>query len=493
MIILTQTEHQHDENNQDNNHKNKNKSGIHTFKTSQLWLFALLTIFITVIITVSATLFVSHKLSGLDADQRDDISKIENVYKTLSDDYYKGTTSNQLTESAINGMVKSLRDPYSEYMTKDETESFNEDVSGDFVGIGAEMQKKDDQIQITSPMKGSPAEKAGIQPKDVVEKVNGKSVKGKPLESIVKEVRGKKGTTVTLTVKRGSDSHDIKIKRDKIHVKSVDYETKGDIAILTINKFQSSTAAELKSAVLKAHKAGKKDLVLDLRNNPGGLLDEAVKMANIFIDKDKTVVKLQKGKQTEEIPAPNDKVKETENMDVSVLINEGSASASEVFTGALKDYGIAKVYGSKSFGKGIVQTTKEFDDGSLLKFTNMKWLTPEGHYIHGKGIKPDVKIDPPAYQSLNVIPSDETFKQGDQSKHIKTMKVGLKALDYHIDNQSTQYDEELVDAVKAFQQQHDLDVTGEFNKKTNEKFTQLLVEKANDDDVVLDKLLERLK
>ena len=114
---MTQTENQHDENNQDNNHENKNKSGIHTFKTSQLWLFALLTIFITVIITVSATLFVSHKLSGLDADQRDDISKIENVYKTLSDDYYKGTTSNQLTESAINGMVKSLRDPYSEYMT----------------------------------------------------------------------------------------------------------------------------------------------------------------------------------------------------------------------------------------------------------------------------------------------------------------------------------------------------------------------------------------
>ncbi|MGJ5711965.1 S41 family peptidase [Staphylococcus auricularis] len=489
---MTQTEHQQDESNQDQN-ENKNKSGIHTFKTSQLWLSALVIILITVMLTVAATLFISHKLTGLDANQRDDISKIENVYKTLSDDYYKGTTSNQLTESAINGMVKSLKDPYSEYMTKDETESFNEDVSGDFVGIGAEMQKKDDQIQITSPMKGSPAEKAGIQPKDVVEKVNGKSVKGKPLESIVKEVRGKKGTNVTLTVKRGSDAHDIKIKRDKIHVKSVDYETKSDIAILTINKFQNSTAAELKSAVLKAHKAGKKDLVLDLRNNPGGLLDEAVKMANIFIDKDKTVVKLQKGKQTEEIPAPNDKVKETKDMNVSILINEGSASASEVFTGALKDYGIAKVYGSKSFGKGIVQTTKEFDDGSLLKFTNMKWLTPEGHYIHGKGIKPDVKIDPPAYQSLNVIPSDQTFKQGDQSKHIKTMKVGLKALDYQIDNQSTQYDAELVAAVKDFQQQHDLDVTGEFNKKTNETFTQQLVEKANDDDVVLDKMLERLK
>src|SRR5699024_7878099 len=126
-----------------------------------------------------------------------------------------------------------------------------------------------------------------------------------------------------------------------------------------------------------------------LRNNPGGLLNEAVKMSNIFIDKNKPVVKLQKGKEIESVNTPTDPLKEAKDMKVSILVNEGSASASEVFTGAMKDYNKAKVYGEKTFGKGIVQTTQEYSDGSLLKYTEMKWLTPHGTYIHGKGIKPD--------------------------------------------------------------------------------------------------------
>lgn len=231
---------------------------------------------------------------------------------------------------------------------------------------------------------------------------------------------------------------------------------------------------------------------MDLRNNPGGLLDEAVKMANIFIDKNETVVQLEKGKHKEAIKASNDASKEAKDMDVSILVNKGSASASEVFTGAMKDYNKAKVYGSKTFGKGIVQTTREFEDGSLLKFTNMKWLTPKSHYIHGKGITPDKKIEEPAYQSLNVIPSNKTYQLGDDDKNVKTMKVGLNALGYHINNQSTEFDSELEDALKSFQKKNNLDVNGTFNKSTNEKFTQQLVEKANKEDTVLNELLKKL-
>ncbi|HEH7939054.1 TPA: PDZ domain-containing protein, partial [Staphylococcus aureus] len=213
--------------------------------------------------------------------------------------------------------------------------------------------------------------RAGIRPKDVITKVNGKSIKGKALDEVVKDVRGKENTEVTLTVQRGSEEKDVKIKREKIHVKSVEYKKKGKVGVITINKFQNDTSGELKDAVLKAHKDGLKKIVLDLRNNPGGLLDEAVKMANIFIDKGKTVVKLEKGKDTEAIQTSNDSLKEAKDMDISILVNEGSASASEVFTGALKDYNKAKVYGSKTFGKGVVQTTREFKDGSLLKYTEM--------------------------------------------------------------------------------------------------------------------------
>src|SRR5699024_1673537 len=151
----------------------------------------------------------SNFMSGLTSEQRKDVAKIEQAYKTIDNEYYKDVKSKELSDAAINGMVKQLDDPYSEYMTKQQTKAFNEDVSGDFVGIGAEMQKKNDQIQITSPMKDSPAEKAGIQPKDIVTKVNGKSVKGKPLDAIVKQVRGKKGSEVTLTIKRNGEEQDI--------------------------------------------------------------------------------------------------------------------------------------------------------------------------------------------------------------------------------------------------------------------------------------------
>ncbi|UMT79574.1 S41 family peptidase [Staphylococcus roterodami] len=451
------------------------------------------TILITAVITVFAYIFINQKISGLSQTEQENLNKIEYAYKTLNKDYYKKQDSDKLTKAAIDGMVKELKDPYSEYLIQEQTKSFNEGVSGDFVGIGAEMQKKNDQIMVTSPMKGSPAERAGIRPKDVITKVNGKSIKGKALDEVVKEVRGKENTEVTLTVQRGSEEKDVKIKREKIHVKSVEYQKKGDVGVITINKFQNDTSGELKDAVHKAHKDGLRKIVLDLRNNPGGLLDEAVKMSNIFIDKGKTVVKLEKGNDTESIKTSNDALKEAKDMDVSILVNEGSASASEVFTGALKDYHKAKVYGSKTFGKGIVQTTREFDDGSLLKYTEMKWLTPDGHYIHGKGIKPDVAINKPKYQSLNVIPSSKTFKLGDDDKNVKTIKIGLSALGYNVDNESSKFDTTLENQVKAFQQDNKLEVNGEFNKETNNKFTELLVEKANKHEDVLDKLLKLLK
>ena len=487
--------------NQDQNHtdqetQNEHKPTIKRRTPMKRWKFILIivmTIMITAIVTVVATISLQHKLSGLDKDERHAIHKFTDAYKTVHHDYYKNTNTDKLIDEAIRGMVKSLDDPYSEYMDKDKTKAFNENVSGDFVGIGAEMQKKDGYIMITSPMKKSPAEKAGLKSKDIVTHVDGKSIKNKPLEAVVKMVRGEKGTTVTLTVNRAGDKKDIKIKRDVIHVKSVEYKEQDNIGVIAINKFQSGTAAELKNAVLKAHKNGNKQIVIDLRNNPGGLLDEAIKMANIFIDKGKTVIKLDNGNEKESIQAPIEPLKEAKGMKVSILVNEGSASASEVFTGALKDHNIAKVYGSKTFGKGIVQTTHEYNDGSLLKFTDMKWLTPDGHYVQGKGIKPDVDIKRPAYETLSIIPDKTTLKHGDDNKHVKTIKVGLQALGYNIDQTSTSYDKQLEQAVTAFQKDHHLKTHGQFDKATNQAFTEQLVKLSTQKDNVLSKLIKQLK
>ncbi len=179
-------------------------------------------------------IFYKSKTKWFKQTDQANLNKIENVYKILNSDYYKKQNSDKLSKAAIDGMVKELKDPYSEYLTKEQTKSFNEGVSGDFVGIGAEMQKKNDQIMVTSPMKGSPAERAGIRPKDVITKVNGKSIKGKALDEVVKDVRGKENTEVTLTVQRGSEEKDVKIKREKIHVKSVEYKKKVRLALLLL-------------------------------------------------------------------------------------------------------------------------------------------------------------------------------------------------------------------------------------------------------------------
>lgn len=457
--------------------------------------YFLLSILVTIILTTAIILtsLWYWKHSTTDPSIQKNAEKLGEVYELIATDYYKNTDKSLLLEDAIKGMTKSLKDPYTEYMTTEETKSFNEDVSGDFVGIGAEMEQKDGKIYIASPIKESPAEKAGIQPRDELIAVNGRDVKGKPLTEIVKQVRGKEGTTVKLLIKRSGEKKEFSIERETIHVESVKHEKHGQTHVFKINKFQEGTANELKTAIEKAQKEGAKNILIDLRNNPGGLLDEAVDMANIFIDEGKTAVQLEKGKQKREITTAHKPLKEVHDLNIGILINEGSASASEVFTGALKDYGIAKVYGEKSFGKGIVQTTHEFSDGSLLKYTEMKWLTPKGHYIHEKGIKPDVEVEGAAYENMTVIPFDKSFKVGDQSKYIKSIKTGLDALGYDIGQVDENFDSTLETAIQSFQTDQKIEANGLFNRKTNEKMTEQLVKKSSEEDVMLSRTLKKLE
>lgn len=181
------------------------------------------------------------------------------------------------------------------------------------------------------------------------------------------------------------------------------------------------------------------------------------------------------------------------DLKVSILLNEGSASASEVFAGALHDHKVAKIYGEKSFGKGIVQTTREFEDGSLLKFTEMKWLTPNGHYIHGKGIQPDIPVKGADYENISVIPTKTTYHQGQEDKHVKSIKIGLKALGYDVGTIDEHYNAQLTTAVKQFQQKNDLTANGMFNKETNGVFTERLVEKASSEDLMLEQTLKKVE
>lgn len=449
-------------------------------------------LFVTVLLTAVVT-FASYKF-GLyfGNDQQKELNKIEEAYKQINNDYYKDVDDDKLTQGAIDGMIKSLDDPYSEYISAKDTTSYNEEISGDFVGIGAEMEMHDGYVRITSPMKDSPAEKAGVKSLDVITKVDDESIKNKSLNEIVKKVRGKKGTTVTLTIKReGKEPFDVKIKRDKIHLTSVDYTKKKDTGVIAISKFQNKTTKELQSALKQAKKDKVKHVVLDLRNNPGGLLDEVVTSVNLFVDKNKPVIYLEtKGDKPQAVETENDKMSGIDDMDYTVLVNKGSASAAEIFAGALQDYKIADVLGTTTFGKGIGQVHKEFSDSSILKYTNMRWLTPNKSYIHKKGIQPDKTIKAPKYEEIEIIDPSKTYQEDDQSKEIKSIKIGLNALGYNINSENDQFDAYLTSQVKSFQSDHDLTANGIFTDDTTKKFIELLRKKIRSEDKQLDEVIQ---
>lgn len=449
-------------------------------------------LFVTVLLTAVVT-FASYKF-GLyfGNDQQKELNKIEEAYKQINNDYYKDVDDDKLTQGAIDGMIKSLDDPYSEYISAKDTTSYNEEISGDFVGIGAEMEMHDGYVRITSPMKDSPAEKAGVKSLDVITKVDDESIKNKSLNEIVKKVRGKKGTTVTLTIKReGKEPFDVKIKRDKIHLTSVDYTKKKDTGVIAISKFQNKTTKELQSALKQAKKDKVKHVVLDLRNNPGGLLDEVVTSVNLFVDKNKPVIYLEtKGDKPQAVETENDKMSGIDDMDYTVLVNKGSASAAEIFAGALQDYKIADVLGTTTFGKGIGQVHKEFSDSSILKYTNMRWLTPNKSYIHKKGIQPDKTIKAPKYEEIEIIDPSKTYQEDDQSKKIKSIKIGLNALGYNINSENDQFDAYLTSQVKSFQSDHDLTANGIFTDDTTKKFIELLRKKIRSEDKQLDEAIQ---
>lgn len=452
----------------------------------------LIILFVTVLLTAVVS-YASYKF-GLyfGNDQQKELNKIEEAYKQINNDYYKDVDDDKLTQGAIDGMIKSLDDPYSEYISAKDTTSYNEEISGDFVGIGAEMEMHDGYVRITSPMKDSPAEKAGVKSLDVITKVDHESIKNKSLNEIVNKVRGKKGTTVTLTIKReGKEPFDVKIKRDKIHLTSVDYTKKKDTGVIAISKFQNKTTKELQSALKQAKKDKVKHVVLDLRNNPGGLLDEVVTSVNLFVDKNKPVIYLEtKGDKPQAVETENDKMSGIGDMDYTVLVNKGSASAAEIFAGALQDYKIADVLGTTTFGKGIGQVHKEFSDSSILKYTNMRWLTPNKSYIHKKGIQPDKTIKAPKYEEIEIIDPSKTYQEGDQSKEIKSIKIGLNALGYNINNENDQFDAQLTSQVKSFQSEHDLTANGIFTDDTTKKFIELLRKKIRSEDKQLDEAIQ---
>ncbi|HEY1074766.1 MAG TPA: S41 family peptidase [Patescibacteria group bacterium] len=311
------------------------------------------------------------------------------AWKVVNDKYVKAPDDQERVYGAIAGMVAGLGDPFSVFMKPSDSTRFSEDISGNFEGIGAELVQKEGYITVVAPLDDSPAQKAGLLAGDIILKIDKTDVPAS-LEDAVAKIRGKKGTTVTLTVAREGKQRDISITRDQVEVKSVSYSLHNTTAVIKINQFNANTTSLLDEALAKMKQDNATSLVVDLRNNPGGLLNVAVDITSRFIEPGVVVIERDRDKKEEALSTTP--VSSRISLPMVILANKGSASASEIFSGALQDAGRAKVVGETTFGKGSVQSVEQLKDGSAIRITIAEWLTPKKREINKQGIKPDVEV-----------------------------------------------------------------------------------------------------
>ncbi|HHW18737.1 MAG TPA: S41 family peptidase [Firmicutes bacterium] len=316
------------------------------------------------------------------------IGKIYGIVNLLEKTFYKDVDRAKLLEGAARGVVAGLGDPYSVYMTKQEWEEFLIRTSGEYSGIGVNIGVKDGRVQIISPIKGTPAEKAGLKANDVILKVDGKPVSTS--DEAASLIRGPAGTEVTLTIFRDGESFDVSIVRQEISIPAVDYSMKEPgIGYIELSSFNEHSYMEMAKALSDLKSQGAKAIILDLRYNGGGLLDQCTAIAELFVPKGPIVTL--KGKSVPE--STQESKGQGLGLPLFVLVNEGSASASEILAGAIQDRKAGILIGTTTFGKGLVQNSYRLRDGSVVKVTIAEYLTPNGRAINGKGLEPDIKIE----------------------------------------------------------------------------------------------------
>lgn len=326
-----------------------------------------------------------------------DFSLFWEVYHALQESYVnpEDIDNEKIMYGAISGMTASLDDPYTVFLDPERAKIFDEDIKGEFQGVGMEISVKDGQLTVIAPLEGTPAQKAGMRAGDKIIKVDGVLTYDLTIEEAVKLIRGPKKTEVVLTVFRDgwTMSKEIKIIRDVIQIPSLKWELKNDnIAYIKLYHFTEKADIDFKKASLEILDSSAEKIILDLRNNPGGYLHIARNIAGWFLEKGEIVVIEDFSRQNETTEYKSNGPSKFQFFPMVILINEGSASASEILAGALRDNKGIQIVGKKSFGKGTVQMVEKLKQGSL-KITVANWLTPNGHLITGKGLEPDIEIE----------------------------------------------------------------------------------------------------
>ncbi|GAB6065757.1 S41 family peptidase [Aquifex pyrophilus] len=358
--------------------------------------------FIPLIVLVFFTGFILGQNTDKEEDKYFYLKLFSKVLKIVEREYVEEVPIKKLIYGAIDGMVSSL-DPFSDFFPPEQYKEFMQETEGEFGGIGIEITMEKGRPIVVAPIEGTPAWKAGLRPGDVIIAIDGQDTFNMSLMEVVKKIRGKPGTKVKLTIlRKGVDKPiEVVITRARIKVPSVKFTNYKGIGYIKISQFTSGTARSLERAMEDLEEQGVYGFIIDLRNNPGGLLTEAVDVADLFVPKGKLIV-YTKGRRGELHRYFAEREPLTHNLPVVLLVNKGSASASEIVAGALQDYKLATLVGEKTFGKASVQNIIPLDDGSAIKLTIAYYYTPKGRLIHKKGITPDiiVKMDQKTWDEL---------------------------------------------------------------------------------------------
>lgn len=365
-------------------------------RTAFFW--AIVLVIVTAFSTFVAANTVAVSVGNKVVIARNDFEKVKSMEKLLSlkeyikSYYVEGAEDNKLIEGAIKGMFESLGDPYSVYMTKNEFKNFNEATKGSYGGIGVIVTRSEDgYVTVVAPIEDTPGERAGLKTNDKIIKVDDKEIIGIDLDAAVNLMKGKKGTQVTLTVMRDNikEPQVFKIKREEIVLKTVKSNMmENDLGYIRISMFDEDTGSEFKRALTALEAKNMKGLVIDLRQNPGGFINQCVEVADELLDEGLIVYTEDKAKNREDYKSKKGKL----DVPFVILIDEGSASASEIVSGAVKDRKAGLLIGTKSFGKGLVQSIEQLRDGSGVKLTTQKYYTPNGISINKVGIQPDIEV-----------------------------------------------------------------------------------------------------
>lgn len=414
--------------------------------------------------------------------------KFQQALELISTKYVEDVDEEKLLEGAIQGMLSTLDDPYSVYMDKETAQQFSQSLDSSFEGIGAEVGMQSGKVTIVSPFKGSPAEKAGLRPNDQIVSIDGDNVEGLGLNETVLKIRGKKGTKVAIEVIRPNSKEKLSfdVVRDEIPLETVFASTKEQdgkkVGYIQITTFSENTAKDFQKSLTKLEEEQIKGLVLDVRGNPGGYLQSVEEILKQFVTKDHPYIQIEE--RNGDKKRYFSKLSKKKEYPITVLIDKGSASASEILAGALKEASDYELVGETSFGKGTVQQAVPMGDGSNIKLTLYKWLTPEGNWIHKKGVEPTMKVEQPPIFQLSPLQVEKSLVLDMNNEQVKTAQLVLKGLGFEPGREDGYFSEETETAVKAFQQINELPLSGKIDLQTadtmNTKIGELRAKDEND-------------